>query len=697
MNYITKLGFLALFATLIAGLFFTTGSSVSTPKNLAVTVENTATLKSRNSNYCSVSPIPDPRLFVQPNGDSFAAYIRELNHVVYLETTDGYTIMQDPNDDFYRFVSRGTNGDLALTRLDVTSIDQRSSTALTLLQALPKHLRYEGDKLARLQSSNAFFSRSNTDGGGPAINAIFPPTGVQRALLLLIDYPDQPHVYSVAEFNNLANQEGYSVNGGSGSFKDYFTDVSGGQLLIDTDVFGWYTAANNRATYGVQDLDNRNFTLARNLVREAVDAAEAAGVDFSQYDGDNDGRVDVVEIIHSGRGTEESGNPDDIWSHRWGLGGLSVTYDGKLINDYIMQAEKLGPTNICNIGVLVHEFGHALGLPDLYDTNGGSAGIGRWCLMAGGTWNHNGRTPAHPSAWCKEQLGWMNPVELTGEGSVTNMAVSQSNTESYRINVASSSQYYLLENRLKTGWDTYLPGNGLMIYHIDPTQSSNADENRRRVDIEQADGNLDLNVDSGGNSGDNGDTYPGSSNNTEFSCGTNPNSNLYGGGNSNVRISNITRQNNLISFDYGFCNTDCQIAAISLSGEPTNVQNGTYDQRFIVTYSFPPTNGTLNVTVGGVMRSVAISGSPQTVAFTGLPANGELVTVSAFFSASSDCELTRVDFYTAPLDCNNDDVCDALDITAAIGRNEVICNNIGATTQANEPKPNSVSCNNQSS
>jgi len=470
-------------------------------------------------NHCRISPYPDPIAFQQPDGRSFSAFLLTEGPSAYLETLDGYTILLDPTDGYYRYATRGSKGDLALTGVAVSAIAERIPTEILLLtEILRPHLRYEGARLQELVAND-----QQKDLTLPVVTgSIFPPAGNQRALLLLIDFPDQPFIYTTADFNNLANQAGYNVNGNSGSFKDYYRDISYGLLVIDTDVSGWYRAANNQSTYGIEDLANRNFSNAIPLVREAVDAAEAAGVDFSQYDGDGDGRVDVVEIIHSGRGAEESGNVADIWSHRWALSsaGLQVTYDGKQVNDYIMQAEKLGATNIANIGVLVHEFGHALGLPDLYDTDGSSSGLGRWCCMAGGTWNNNGRTPAQFSAWCKAQLGWTTPTVLEGTGNITGLNFSDASDEVYRINTPDPDEYFLLENRQKTGWDTNIPGAGLVIYHIDESQNSNANENRPLVDLEQADGNSN-------NSGDTGDLFPGSTGNTSFSCATVPNSNTY--------------------------------------------------------------------------------------------------------------------------------------------------------------------------
>lgn len=638
--------------------------------------------------FCSVAPYPDPIELLQPDGSSFMAYLFTLGPAAYLETLDGYTILQDNSDGYYRYATRGSKGDLFLTGVPVSDTENRTSSENTLLQVIRPHLRYEGIRLTELEES--YRLKNNDD--DPGVSAVFPPAGVQKALLLLIDFPDQLFTYPQGDFDNMANQVGYNVNGSSGSFRDYYLDISYGILTVNTDVEGWYTAANNRATYGIESTANRNFNNAVPLIREAVDAAEAAGVDFSQYDGDGDGRVDVVEVIHSGRGAEESGNVADIWSHRWVLAanGLSVTYDGKLINDYIIQPEKYGPTNIANIGVFVHEFGHALGLPDLYDIDGSSRGLGRWCCMAGGTWNNSGKTPAQFSVWCKEQLGWISPTELSGTGSVSNMDYSDHDDEFYRFNTPNSDEYFLLENRQQTGWDTYISGEGLAIYHIDDTRNSNSDDNQPWVDLEQADGDRDLNNNS--NSGDSGDLFPGSSNNDSFSCGTNPNSNNYGGGVSNVNIFNITTAGNLINFSYDFCNTDCSISSIATSGGPTNLNGGTYDQSFVISYSFAPGSGTLDVTAAGTTVNETITSSPQTVTITGLPADGEAVTVTASFSAEMTCNATANNLYNAPQTCGNDDICSALDITANIDGEGIDCTNQGATVQNDEPRPNSVGC-----
>jgi M6 family metalloprotease-like protein len=491
--------------------------------------------------YSTTQPSPYPTTMTQPNGSQLTVYIKGNAEIYYLETTDGFTVVKDPVDNYYKY-AENSNGDLVPSMFVAHNIGSRSTAEIAYVKGAERNLRYTGIKLAQLQAQQ-IQNQPQLSSGQSGPQGVFPATGNRKALLILIDYPDQPYTYNVSAFDSMTNTVGYNVNGQGGSFRDYYYDASNGILTLTTDVVGWYTADSNKAVYGRNSVNG-----ARPLVRQAVDAAEAAGLDFSQYDGNGDGAVDVVMIIHSGRGMEESGDGDDIWSHRWSLGGnYNVTYDGVLINDYIIQPEALWSSyQIANIGVLCHEFGHALGLPDLYDTNpnnGGSAGLGKWDIMAGGTWNNGGATPGYFSAWCKEQLGWVTPTVLNGSGTVSNMP---SKTASYRINTPDANEYFLFETRQKTEWDLYIPGEGLAVYHI-ISNGTNGDETRKKVDLEAADGLTDM--DDQVNSGEQADLFPFGANNS-FSDFTNPNMLLHNGTATGSSISNITHSSNLVSFNY---------------------------------------------------------------------------------------------------------------------------------------------------
>ena len=275
---------------------------------------------------------------------------------------------------------------------------------------------------------------------------------------------------------------------------------------------------------------------------------------FSQYltlvDNDNNGYVDALNIVHAGAGAEE-GNSSYIWSHSWQLGNYATECNGVTINNYVIQPERttMGTGGMVHIGVFAHEFGHALGVPDLYDTDYSSPGVGNWCLMSGGSWGGNGGSPWYPvhmSAWIKYQLGWISPISI--DEPIVNYDIEnvQENPIVFRMDgIDNTNEYYLFENRQKILYDQNLPHQGLLIWHVDESQNSNQNDWNRLVDLEQADGfyNLNYNI----NSGDPGDPYPGSFNNNNFTFDTQPNSTFNNDNPSGVSVVNIEQNENIIS------------------------------------------------------------------------------------------------------------------------------------------------------
>jgi M6 family metalloprotease-like protein len=233
---------------------------------------------------------------------------------------------------------------------------------------------------------------------------------------------------------------------------DYYDEVSYGDLNMTGTVYGWTTLANVDTYYegGCQGLCGS--AKVGELIVEALTAHDPA-VDFGIYDndgpdgvpnsGDDDGYVDFAAFVHPEAGAE-CGN-SNIWSHRWGLSGWGGVYTsdddaaggGKIkVDDYVIQpAYNCGGATVIDIGVFCHEFGHALSLPDLYDTNGGSAGIGHWGLMGSGSWN-SVTQPAHMCAWSKADLGWSNVVVVEGKKQPYTIENVELNREVYRLNVA---------------------------------------------------------------------------------------------------------------------------------------------------------------------------------------------------------------------------------------------------------------------
>ncbi len=494
--------------------------------------------------HCSgTTAAPYPVMYHQPDGSTLMVQGRGNRYLHYMQTLDAYTLKVNENG-VLEYAILGADGHLYPSGIQAHDPIHRTTEELELLRHIApntfdtKAVRQE----KRLQAMEENYRRS--------MAAAFPTIGTHRVLLLLIQYPDLAATHTVDEFDDLMNEPNFN---GTGSFRDFFRTSSFNQLTLNTDVFGWYTAANNSTYYA----DDNGLGRARELGREAIDAAEAAGVDFSVYDNDMDGAVDGIIFVHAGPGAEEGAITDlYIWSHRSRLSnsGMERTYDGVLIDDYMMNPERRGNNSrMVGVGIFCHEFGHGLGLPDLYDiddSDGDSEGIGWWGLMGSGNWAGGEDSPTNFSAWSKIKLGWQTATDITGQVNGFQLRpASLFNNEVYRISTPDPNEYFLLENRQNVGIDIAVPGHGMIIWHIDDNLTTNADENHKWVDVEEADGlnQLDHNI----NRGNGGDPFPGTTNNKVFNDTSNPNSKRYNGDNTNTDINNIREEGTLIRFNMG--------------------------------------------------------------------------------------------------------------------------------------------------
>jgi M6 family metalloprotease-like protein len=490
---------------------------------------------------------PCPFVYRQPDGTTLTIYLGGDERVRFARTTDDYTILPDEKG-MYFYALADANGNLVRSNVKANEPDKRRLKERKFLKSIQKNLFFSPGQLEILKRERKVEGASIAATGG-----IFPPTGNRKVLVILVGFQDVPFSLPQADFDGLMNTPGFN---GYGSFKEYHEDNSFNQLILTSTVVGPYTCANNMAYYG----RNRGGWDARprNMVQEGVDAAEAAGLDFSQFDNDSNGYVDGIIVIHAGYDEAAGADPDSIWSHAWTLAQKSRTYDGVIIDDYCTTPELSGTsgTNISDIGVLVHEFGHNLGLPDTYDTDyeqgGGYAyGTAYFDVMADGCWNNGGFVPANHIAYAKTILGWQTATVLNGMTTSITLPNSNDNNVSYRINTTTSDEYFLLENRQLTGWDTYIEGHGMLIYHIDgpfidaDPYSINANPSHQGVDIEEAD-----NHEYWGESAA-GDPFPGTTNNTSFTDTTTPNSKAWNGADSGVPITNIAENGGVISFDVG--------------------------------------------------------------------------------------------------------------------------------------------------
>jgi len=367
-----------------------------------------------------------------------------------------------------------------------------------------------------------------------------------RVPVILVDFSDNQYTsYSAAPeaeaFDSVLFSWGKVP---TGSMSEYYWENSYGKFYLMGDVFGWYRMPQ---TYAYYVNGNNGFggcpRCARQMVEDAINAANP-DINYALYDNDGDNWMDGVFVVFAGYGAEETGSDNDIWSHRSSVGPLFR--DGVYISDYSVEPEVRWPGVITDIGVFCHEYGHVLGLPDLYDTDYSSSGVGRWSMMSGGSWNGGGHTPAHFDAWCKKELGFIDPINVTINTENAEIPRAEDSAVVYRVWTQGqvSSQYFLIENRQRVLFDAALPGSGLLIWHIDETRSGNWDENHPLVAVEQADGLFELQA---GGSSDVGDPWPGSSNNRAFTDFSTPNAHNYAGATTGIGVIDISNSDSLMT------------------------------------------------------------------------------------------------------------------------------------------------------
>ena len=291
--------------------------------------------------------------------------------------------------------------------------------------------------------------------------------GTHRIPVILVEFQDTPFVIDDprAAFDALLNQEGYSANGGTGSVHDFYVENSHGQYDPVFEVFGPYTLSKNSADY------------VNNAGGALVEACQGmnADIDFSQYDSDGDGYVDMTLMYYAGHNAAETGKEEEqIWPHQ-GYAGGNTRLDGKRISKYFCTSELKGysGSSMCGIGTTTHEFAHSLGLPDFYDTdyetNGEAGGLYQYSTMCSGPYLNNGRTPPYFNSEELKLLGWIeDQTEISQQGTLTIEPVQDG--VSYRTPTSTNGEYFVYECRAKTGWDRYLPGAGLLVYHVDKSQ-----------------------------------------------------------------------------------------------------------------------------------------------------------------------------------------------------------------------------------
>ena len=486
---------------------------------------------------------PITHTLLQPDGSNFSALQWGDEWSNGFETMDGYTIIQDESGWW-------VYADLVDSQLRAYLLAGKAVPAGSTVPAnLSLHLR-------------PIVSKPEHH-GSPIIE--YQNSGSQPVLVLLASFSDRSGTYTAAQF---ATQ----VFGASASIKDFYDKGSYSNLNLtpvsethgtgNDGVVGWLNLG-----YAHPNTGNTFTTANQWIVYNALTAADAF-VNYAAYDTNLDGYISANElhilVVVAGFERSYSNNTPSVWAHRWDLNSVGLPYlDGVSLGDWYhnggyAQVGEIHQNHIATIGVMVHELGHDLSWPDLYDTDYSSHGTGDWSIMATGVWNFTGSnnlgtSPELPDAWLKWYQGWLTPTVISGTQTGVNIVQSELNATAFLLapnpggvnwewnQYSGSGEYFLVENRQLVSYDAGLPGCGLHILHVDESvtySNPNANENHPLVKMMEADGLDELK--NGTDPGDTGDPFPGAANNRTFNYSSTPNSRFYSGVDSLTAVTNIS-------------------------------------------------------------------------------------------------------------------------------------------------------------
>lgn len=505
----------------------------------------------------SAVPAPDTEYeFAQPDGTKFKARVRGDEHFHWHETADGHPVVRDEKTKEWLYAQQvkgrqmgktarkvGKETPPAVTFVPEPTAEQLKAMNRKYKRSVPLQVRKKG---AKGQVGGAAFApvpgtsgspdlaQDGGIGAGPVINSDATVGFLATFLVTFSDRNGQQQT-TPQYFEDLL----FDLSPGVKSMSNMYSEMSFGKFTANSgpgNINGWYVAPGPHDYYGANDSNGDDMRVAE-LIEETARGADPS-FNFGPYDTDNDGFVDLMVVVHQGTAEAFGGSPTDIWPQQHTLvnagrqayetNDLNANGVRVKVNSFFVTSEISNGTTLesATMGVFAHEYGHALGLPDLYDRQGPSkaAGLGDYSLMAGGSNNDDGRTPAWMDAWCRWKMGWVVPNRITSNRKGMKLIDAKIGNEVLFLwnSGVEGPEYFLAEYRLKTGFDAALPGGGLLIYHVDErvttdnniqwyvtgTGDSNTLNGHCLIALEQADGlfNLDR-VGKNGNSGGVGDPY----------------------------------------------------------------------------------------------------------------------------------------------------------------------------------------------
>ena len=425
----------------------------------------------------SIMAIPAKREAVrvtQPDGSTVTILLHGDEWKHFITTFDGYTIVKDTRG-FYVYAEK-LGGELLPTGLVAHDATERTVSEQAYLEDVRRYLAPEMTEqmvairqmVEKQRQESLTHNRARVRRAASSANF--------KGLIILVEYNDMP--FSREDYKeiltDMVNKEGYTGYDNevfTGSVCDYFSDNSAGKFKPQFDIIGPYTIDYSQYV----PKGSRNM---RAITNAAVDAADK-DVDFSQYDLDGDGRVDMIYFIFAGLGSNIVGNDERLlWPHASIIFGKKC--DGVTLFNYACSTELIGmqeypkSVKLDGIGSFCHEFSHVLGLPDFYDTDDdGSGGQSHdpsdWSVMSYGSVCNDARTPVGYSLYERYSLGFADEPTVIDSMQQYTLEPLCNSLKGYRLNTHNENEFFLFENRQKElfKWDTYLPGNGMLVHRVE--------------------------------------------------------------------------------------------------------------------------------------------------------------------------------------------------------------------------------------
>ena len=432
----------------------------------------------------------DSICIVQPNGDTLWTYLHGDEFYHWRSTIDGHVIMRD-SSNYFRYATIAEDSVLRPSTVIAHNAEERHLLEQEYLnihtEAIQQYIDSEIDRTYSIVLSDTLIY--------PPIKRVAselterqPVIGTRKILTILMDFKDCSFTRTREEFDSLMNQRSGAVGPNYGSVRQYYQENSYGQLEIQATVVGPFRALSKRSYYDYKASDNFwDWSVdIRQLVREAINHAKAI-VDFSTLDGDNDGFADCIHVVFAGEGLSSGSTNSYIWPHKSRLSS-PIQQNGIKAETYIITPELQLKGQLAAMGTICHEIGHVFGAPDFYDKKEKFHAMGKYDIMDSGCKNGNGGNPSieecgycpsHHNPYTKSYIfKWVTPqvIDSTNKTYVLKSS-AQNKNQIYRIETQTQGEFFLLENRMKQGFDSNIPNEGLLIYHAHSDLESSIERN----------------------------------------------------------------------------------------------------------------------------------------------------------------------------------------------------------------------------